>query len=425
MITALIIIVFIAGYAAIAFEHPLKLNKAASALITGVLCWTIYILQSQSAHTVSEELLHHLGEIASILFFLLGAMTIVELVDSHNGFDIITQKINTTSKSKLLLIITALTFFLSALLDNLTTAIVMTSLCSKILSEKEDRLWFAGMIVIAANAGGAWSPLGDVTTTMLWIGGQITALNIMKQLILPSLIASLIPALIVAYRFRGKKIAAIPESTCTPKEKRDGKIILFAGIGFLVFVPVFKTLTHLPPFMGMLLALGLMWVITTIIHKNKSVEIAERFTVARALRNVDSPSILFFLGILLAVSALQSFGILKDMAGFLSNTFKNDYLIGITLGLLSAIVDNVPLVAASQGMYDLSTYPTDHPFWEFLAFTTGTGGSAVIIGTAAGVAVMGIEQIDFVWYLKKIGWLALIGLAAGILVFLLQVQLAG
>lgn len=351
-------------------------------------------------------------------------MTIVELIDSHDGFDIITQKIKTTSKSKLLLIIIILTFFLSALLDNLTTAIVMTSLCSKILSEKEDRLWFAGMIVIAANAGGAWSPLGDVTTTMLWIGGQITAINIVKQLILPSLVACIIPTLIVAYSFKGKKVASIPESVCTPKEKRDGKIILFSGVGFLVFVPVFKSLTHLQPFMGMLLALGLMWVITTIIHKNKDHEIAERFTVARALQKVDSPSILFFLGILLAVSALQSFGLLKDLAAYLSSTFKNDYLIGIALGLFSAIVDNVPLVAASQGMYDLTTYPTDHPFWEFLALTIGTGGSAVIIGTAAGVAVMGIEHIDFIWYLKKIGWLALIGFAAGIAVFFLQMQIA-
>lgn len=425
MITALLIFVFVAGYAAIAFEHPLKLNKAASALITGVLCWTIYILQSETTHLVGEELLHHLGEIASILFFLLGAMTIVELIDSHDGFDIITQKIKTTSKSKLLLLITAITFFLSALLDNLTTAIVMTSLCSKILSEKEDRLWFAGMIIIAANAGGAWSPLGDVTTTMLWIGGQITALNIMKQLILPSLAASIIPALIVAYRFRGKKIAVMPGTTSTAKEKRDGQIILFSGLGFLIFVPVFKTLTHLPPFMGMLLALGLMWIITTIIHKNKETEVAEKYTVARALQRVDTPSILFFLGILLAVSALQSVGLLKELAAVLTNTFKNDYLIGIALGLISAIVDNVPLVAASQGMFDLATYPTDHPFWEFLALTTGTGGSAVIIGTAAGVAVMGIEQIDFMWYLKKIGWLALVGFVAGILIFLLQLQLAG
>jgi Na+/H+ antiporter NhaD/arsenite permease-like protein len=425
MISSLLIIIFVLGYIAIAFEHPLKLNKAASALITGVVCWTIYMLQSQSTHTVTEQLLHHLGEIASILFFLLGAMTIVELIDSHNGFDIITEKIRTTRKSKLLLIIITITFFLSALLDNLTTAIVMTSLCAKLLSQKEDRLWFVGMIVIAANAGGAWSPLGDVTTTMLWIGGQITALNIMKELILPSLAACIIPALIVAYRFRGKEIVSMVQSVSTAKEKRDGQIILFSGIGFLIFVPIFKTVTHLPPFMGMLLALGLMWVITTIIHKRKDLEIAERFTVGRALQKIDSPSILFFLGILLAVSALQSFGLLKDLAVFLSSTFKNDYLIGIALGMLSAIVDNVPLVAASQGMYDLTTYPTDHHFWEFLALTTGTGGSAVIIGTAAGVAVMGIEQINFMWYLKKIGWLALMGFAAGIGVFLLQVWFTG
>lgn len=425
MITLLIIVVFITGYIAIAFEQPLKLNKAASALITGVLCWTIYISNSDTSHTVSEELLHHLGDIASILFFLLGAMTIVELIDSHNGFDIITQKIETTSKSKLLLLVITITFFLSALLDNLTTAIVMTSLCTKILSKKDDRCWFGGMIVIAANAGGAWSPLGDVTTTMLWIGGQITALNIMKQLILPSLVACIIPALIVTYRFRGTKIVSIPQIESSIKEKRDGKIILLSGIGFLVFVPVFKTLTHLPPFMGIMLALGFMWVITTIIHKDKDQEIAEKYTVAKALQKVDSPSILFFLGILLAVSALQSFGILKELANFLSSSLKNHYLIGIVLGLLSAIVDNVPLVAASQGMFDLATYPTDHPFWEFLALTTGTGGSAVIIGTAAGVAVMGIEQISFMWYLKKIGWLALIGFVAGILIFLLQIKLFG
>jgi len=422
MMTTLILGVFVLGYLAIAFEHPLKLNKAASALITGVLCWTIYIVQSDSADTAGEELLHHMGEISSILFFLLGAMTVVELIDSHNGFDIIKEKITTTSKTRLLFVITGVTFFLSALLDNLTTAIVMTSLCSRLLKEKEDRLWFAGMIVIAANSGGAWSPLGDMTTTMLWIGGQITALNIMKQLILPSIAVCILPVLIIAYRFRGKKINAVQVPERSPKEKTEGKIVLFAGIGFLIFVPVFKTLTHLPPFMGMLLALGLMWVITTIIHKGKETDSIQKYSVTHALQKVDSPSILFFLGILLAVSALQSFGLLKEMADGLNSTFKNDYLIGTALGLLSAVVDNVPLVAASQGMYDLSTYPTDHHFWEFLALTTGTGGSAIIIGSAAGVAVMGIEHIEFMWYLKKICWLALIGFAAGIAVFLLQLQ---
>jgi Na+/H+ antiporter NhaD/arsenite permease-like protein len=423
MITALIIIVFVLGYMAIAFEHTLNLNKAASALITGVLCWTIYMAQSSSVHTVSEELLHHLGEIASILFFLLGAMTIVELIDSHSGFDIITEKIKTTSTRKLLLIVTLITFFLSSLLDNLTTAIVMTSLCSKILSDKDDKLWFAGMIIIAANAGGAWSPLGDVTTTMLWIGGQITAVNIIKQLILPSIAACMIPALIIANRFKGKKFNSITNIASTEKEQLEGKIILLFGVGFLIFVPIFKTITHLPPFMGMLLALGLMWIITSIIHKKKDAEHAQKFTVAKALQKVDTPSILFFLGILLAVSALQSYGILKSMANVLSSTLNNDYLIGTALGLLSAVVDNVPLVAATQGMYDLSVYPTDHPFWEFMALSTGTGGSAIIIGSAAGVAVMGIERIDFMWYLKNISLLALLGFASGILVFLLQLQI--
>lgn len=422
MVSFFIVALFIVGYLAIAFEHSLKLNKAASALITGVMCWVIYILQSDSPHIVTEQLYSSLGEIASILFFLMGAMTIVELIDSHDGFEIITQKISTTNKQTLFFIISGIAFFLSALLDNLTTAIVMTSICSKILPARKDRLWFSGMIIIAANAGGAWSPLGDVTTTMLWIGGQISALSIMKQLLLPSLFVLIVPALIMSLRFRGKKFDRQPVLPATAKESRESNIVLFSGLGFLIFVPVFKTLTHLPPFMGMMLALGLMWVINSIIHKNKAGEYKEKFTVARALQRIDTPSILFFLGILLAVSALQSFGLLKTAATALTSTLKNDYLVGIALGLLSAVVDNVPLVAAAQGMFDLTTYPMDHPFWEFLALTTGTGGSAIIIGSAAGVAVMGIEQIDFMWYLKKISWLAIAGFAAGIIVFLLQKQ---
>jgi Na+/H+ antiporter NhaD/arsenite permease-like protein len=419
--TFVIVIVFIIGYLAIAFEHPLKVNKAASALITGVLCWTFYMMESADTHAVGESLLTHLGEISSILFFLLGAMTIVELIDSNNGFDIVTRKITTRKKSTLLIIVTIITFFLSALLDNLTTAIVMVSLCAKILKEKEDRLWFAGMIVIAANAGGAWSPLGDVTTTMLWIGGQITAINIIKQLFLPSAAVCILPMLIIAWKYRGKTITGpAQENRCSETESKEGRIILFAGIGFLLFVPAFKTLTHLPPFMGMLLALGIMWIIITLVHRSKEPAVADRYTVATALQKVDSPSILFFLGILLAVAALDAAGILEHLAGWLSSTLKNDHQIGIALGLLSALVDNVPLVAAAQGMYDLKTYPTDHHFWEFLALTTGTGGSAIIIGSAAGVAVMGIEEIDFVWYLKRISLLALIGFIAGIGVFFLQ-----
>ena len=420
MSTSFMLILFILGYLAIAMEHPLRLNKAASALITGVLCWTIFFLQSDSPERSGELLLHHVGNIASILFFLFGAMAIVELIDTHSGFDLITDLIRTTRKSILLVFISIITFFLSAFLDNLTTAIVMTSLCAKLLQEKEDRLWFAGLIVIAANAGGVWSPLGDVTTTMLWIGGQITALNIINMVFLPAVVVCIVPAFIIALRFKGKRISANREVICTPQERKDGRAVLFSGVGLLIFVPVFKTLTHLPPFMGMMLALGLMWVITTLLHKDKPEETREKISVAKALQKVDSPSILFFLGILLAVSALESAGILKTAAGFLTTHLRNDYLIGMSLGLLSSIVDNVPLVSAVQAMYDLNTYPTDHTFWSFLALTTGTGGSAIIIGSAAGVAVMGIENIRFAWYLKKISWLALLGFISGIVVFLLE-----
>ncbi|HEY1055711.1 MAG TPA: sodium:proton antiporter NhaD [Emticicia sp.] len=418
MIAVLLIIFFVVGYIAIAFEHPLGINKAATALMTGVLCWLMYFLEVHTVDEASEHLMHHLGDIASILFFLLGAMTIVELIDSHNGFEIITQKIKTTDKGKLLIIVSVLTFFISALLDNLTTAIVMTSLCAKILHEKEDKFWFAGMIVIAANAGGAWSPLGDVTTTMLWIGGQLTALNIMAKTFLASLAVAGLPLLILVNKFRGKKIKK--PSVNKDLVSKESNTILITGVSLLVFVPVFKTVTHMPPFMGMLLALSMIWIVTTWIHARKHEHEKKKFSVANALQKIDTPSILFFLGILLAVAALESFGMLKTFATFLDGTLKNDYLIGITLGLLSAIVDNVPLVAAAQGMYDLSAFPQDHRFWEFLALTTGTGGSTIIIGSAAGVAVMGIENIDFMWYLKKISWLALIGFIAGVLVFIGQ-----
>jgi len=416
----LISFIFIAGYIAIAFEQQLKVNKAASALITAVLCWTVYILQSNNVHIVSEELLQASGEIAAILFFLLGAMTIVELIDAHNGFDVIREKIHTKSTGKLLVIIAIITFFLSSLLDNLTTAIVMISLCAKLLNDKQDRLWFAGIIVITANLGGAWSPLGDVTTTMLWIGGQVTAWNIIVTLILPCLLAGIIPVWIVSKKLKGKFFQSPPATDISAAEKREGKLILLTGLGFLIFVPLFKSITHLPPFMGMLLALGLMWIITAIIHRDKKGDYKEQFSVARALQKIDTPSILFFLGILLAVAALQSCGILGKIAVAMNHTFENHYIIGAILGLFSAVVDNVPLVAAAQGMYDIGTYPTDHSFWEFLAFTTGSGGSAIIIGSAAGVAVMGIEQIDFMWYLKKISWLALLAFVIGIAVFFLQ-----
>ncbi|MEI7977803.1 MAG: sodium:proton antiporter NhaD [Bacteroidota bacterium] len=420
--TTLVIIVFVIGYLAIAFEHPIKLNKAAAALLTGVFCWTIYMFSGVEKEHAVEELLHHLGEISSILFFLLGAMTIVELIDSHDGFTLITDKIKTRSKTKLLWIIGIITFFLSSLLDNLTTAIVMTSLTAKLLDEKNDRLWFASLIIVAANAGGAFSPLGDVTTTMLWIGKQITAQNIIVQLFLPSIAVCIVPLLIITPKFRNQTFT-FNNATSIAVNKKEANIILVSGILLLLFVPVFKMLTHLPPFMGVLFALGILWIVVSVIHNKKPLEQKQKLTVTHALEKIDTPSILFFLGILLAVSAFQSFGILKQLATFLDNSLGNFYLIGTALGLVSAIVDNVPLVAAAQGMYDLQTYPTDHHFWEFMALTTGTGGSAIIIGSASGVAAMGIENIDFMWYLKKISWIALAGFIAGILVFILQIKI--
>ena len=416
----LLLLIFGIGYIAIAFEHPLKLNKAASALLTGGLLWTFLILSAPDYHLINEELMHHLSEIASIVFFLLGAMTIVELIDGHHGFDVITQQLGTKNKSRLLIIVSFITFFLSALLDNLTTAIVMTSLCIKLINDRNDRLLFTGIIIISANAGGAWSPLGDVTTTMLWIGNQITALNIIKTLILPSIVVALLPTLILSYQMRGQQIVTPQRVRDTNGPHKESRYILIMGVLLLLFVPVFKTLTHLPPFMGMLIALAAMWIYTTILHQRGQDRIYQKMSVAAALQRIDSSSILFFLGILLAVSALQSAGILPELAGILDDTLGNVYLIGTALGILSAIVDNVPLVAAAQGMYDLTTYPTDHPFWEFLALTTGTGGSCIIIGSAAGVAVMGIEKVEFMWYLRKISWLALLGFAAGIGMFLLQ-----
>ncbi len=415
----LAIITFILGYIAIAFEHKIQIDKASTALGIGVLCWLLYFYYNPSYANAETELLHHFGEISAILFFLLGAMTIVEVVDSHNGFKIVTETIHTKSKPKILILVTIATFFLSAILDNLTTSIVMTSLCAKLLRDKKDRLWFVSMVIIAANAGGAWSPLGDVTTTMLWIGGQITALNIIRSTFIPSLIVAAIPMFILLFKFRGQVIENISEKE-TPKYIPEGNLILIIGVSLLVFVPAFKTITHMPPFMGMLLALGTLWFASSIIHLRKLAEERYKYSVTHALRKIDTSSILFFLGILLAVSALESFGILSNLALFITNNIKNEYITGTLLGLLSALVDNVPLVAAAQGMFSMEMYPTDHVFWQFLALSTGSGGSTIIIGSAAGVAVMGIEKIDFFWYLKNISLLALIGFIAGLGVFILQ-----
>lgn len=408
-------------------EHSIKVNKAATALVTGSLCWTVYILFSPNKDLISEELTTYLGELSGILFFLLGAMTIVELIDTHNGFDFITTRISQTDKRKLLWIISFVTFFLSAIIDNLTSTIVIISLLRKLIKDEKDRLFFAGIVVIAANAGGAWSPIGDVTTTMLWIGGQITAANIIVKLIFPSLICLIVPLVYLTFKLNGKIEKPVFESNVTNLmlSKTQKSIVFISGVSIFVLVPVFKRITHLPPYMGILIGLGILWIITEIIHGKKNEEDKNKLSVTHALRKIDTPSILFFLGILVAIAALESVGILASLAQWLTNTLHDDNLIIISFGLLSSIIDNVPLVGAAQGMYDLSQYPTDHYFWEFLAYCTGVGGSTLIIGSAAGVVAMGMEKISFFWYLKKISLLALLGYIAGAITYILQYQIFG
>jgi Na+/H+ antiporter NhaD/arsenite permease-like protein len=412
--TWLIIAIFILGYIFIVAEHSIKVDKAASALITGVLCWVVYIMGAD-AHVANEQLNERVSEIAGILFFLIGAMTIVELIDLYDGFQIIIDRIKTTNKTTLLIIISALTFFLSAILDNLTSTIVMSSLVIKILSNKQERMLMIGMVVIAANSGGAWSPIGDVTTTMLWVGNQITVGGIIKALFIPSVVSILIPMLYVGLKLKGN---FEPIATTVDKNinASDRNIIFYTGVGLLIFVPIFKTVTHLPPFMGMMLAVGLLWVVTESLHKKKKHESLKKASIFSALERIDLPSILFFLGILTAVSAMQSSGILRDLALTLSEKVHNETLIITGIGVLSAIVDNVPLVAAIQGMYDMGTHPTGSFFWNYLAFCAGTGGSILIIGSAAGVAAMGIENIPFFWYLKNISVAAILGYLGGALV---------
>lgn len=417
----LIVALFILGYLAIAFEHGLKIDKAGSALLTGVLCWTVYILYSPDKALVSNQLAEHLSEIAGILFFLLGAMVIVELVDAHDGFDLITQKIGTRNKRRLMWLSGLIAFFLSAILDNLTTTIVMVSLVRKLVADDKDRLMIVGLIVIAANAGGAWSPLGDVTTTMLWIGGQISALNIMKMLFLPSLVCLLLPMLLLSRHMKGQVTPPLKEEgSAMDTSPFERNVVFGIGLGSLLFVPVFKTVTHLPPYMGMLFGLGLMWILTELIHHKKDEAEKGLRSVNHALRKIDTPSILFFLGILIAITSLESIGALHHLAAWLDHSIGNITAIGVLIGFISAVVDNVPLVAAAQGMYSLETYPADSFFWELIAFCAGTGGSALIIGSAAGVAAMGMENIDFFWYLKKISWLAILGYLAGVAVYVLQ-----
>lgn len=421
MITT-IIIIFIIGYIFITLEHNIHINKTATALLTGVICWALYAFSTIDNHHVIGELSHHLSSIAEIAFFLLGAMTIVELIDAHQGFGVITERIHTKDTRTLLWIISILTFFLSAVLDNLTTSIVMVSLLRKIIRDTDMRRFFAGIVIIAANAGGAWSPLGDVTTTMLWIGGQVSATNIMKMLILPSLVSLIVPLIYLSFRLKG---SLEPPKPCKKDDDEaittlERNTMFFTGIGMLLFVPIFKTVTHLPPYMGMLLALGVVWVVSEILHSKKDEEDRKPYTAAHALSKIDTSSILFFMGILLAIGVLEVTHTLSDLAAWMNDTIGNLDAIVFIIGIASAVIDNVPLVAASMGMYDLATYPQDHRIWEFLAYCAGTGGSMLIIGSAAGVAVMGMENISFFWYLKRISLLALLGYVAGALVFLVM-----
>ncbi len=476
----IMVVIFILGYTAIALEHPLKVNKAAPALLTGMILWALYALFNEAilsldfspafraakemalnvhefikgniteenfktnwehiAHLsinlpehghymefVKHDLGHHLNDIAQILFFLLGAMTIVETVDRYQGFRLITDKIKTSSPVKLAWIIGFIAFFMSAALDNLTSTIVMVALLRKLVKGKELRWIYASIIVIAANAGGAWSPIGDVTTIMLWIGGNITALKIIMGVILPSLVSMVIPLIIFSFMLKGKQIVrpeAPAEADVDFTSNGERTFMLIIGVGALLFVPVFKTVTHLPPYIGMLLGLGVVWLATEIIltrHRDKK---RGNLTVLKILEHVDVPTIFFFLGILLAVAALQSAGHLDLLAKWLDEvTGQNVYVIDTLIGILSAIVDNVPLVASAMGMYPIAEvghFAQDGLFWELLAYTAGTGGSMLIIGSAAGVAAMGLEKIDFIWYMKKISWIAATGYFAGIGVYALM-----
>ncbi|MDR1763563.1 MAG: sodium:proton antiporter NhaD [Dysgonamonadaceae bacterium] len=441
----LMIVVFVIGYAFIALEHPLHINKSATALLLGTIMWLLFslgdpasfpafadyqaYLQQHPEATFMEWMTHvplieHLGEVAEILFFLMGAMTIVEIVDSHGGFRIITDRIKTTKKSNLLWIISIITFFMSSVLDNLTTSIVMIALLRKLIGVKKDRWFFAGMVILAANAGGAWSPIGDVTTIMLWIAGKVSSFHIIETTFLASVVSMIVPLLILSFTMKGeieRPKAAEAEAASADVNRNQRLLVFLLGVGALIFVPIFKTITHLPPYLGMLGGLGVLWVVTGFMHKRLPEKQASRLSVSHILSKIDVSSILFFLGILMAVNALQTCGQLGMLSQSLDKIPLGEpskyYMITSIIGVLSSVVDNVPLVAGAMGMY---SFPIDHYFWAFLAYAAGTGGSILIIGSAAGVAVMGMEKIDFIWYLKKISWLALIGYLAGCATYIVQ-----
>ena len=420
----LLVALFVVGYVAIVFEHALGVNKAASALLTGVACWTAYIVTGDHG-VIGESLVHQMGDLSGILFFLLGAMAIVELIDAHDGFELLTSRIRTTSRRRLLFVISTLAFFLSAVLDNLTASIVMMSLVRKLVRDDEDRMMYGGAVIVAANAGGVWSPIGDVTTTMLWIGGQASGGALVRQLLVPALVSVAVPLAWIGLRMKGEVMRPDPIATadCRPTTSLERTVVLIVGSGVLLFVPVFKTITHLPPVMGILLGLGVLWTVTELIHKRKNDEARDALSVAGALQRVDTQSILFFLGILLAIGALQSAGLLASLAHHMDEAIGNVDVITMSIGLSSAVVDNVPLVAAAQGMYSLAHFPHDHHFWLFLAYCAGTGGSILIIGSAAGIAVMGMQRITFGWYVRKMSLPALLGYLAGALAYLGMAQL--
>ena len=416
MVLALIV-TFVVAYAFIALEEPTGINKSAAALIGAGLLWSIYALGMHMPETVDEELAESLIATAQIAFFLIGAMTVVEVVDAHDGFAVITSRLKARTLGSLVWFVSLVTFFLSAVLDNLTTTIVMVSLVRKLLKERDDRLVMVGMIIIAANAGGAWSPIGDVTTTMLWIGGQVTTAAIVTKLLLPSLACMLVPLTLVGRSLRGKPIVApdIVESEddappCPPFERN---VMFFLGVGVLLFVPVFKAVTHLPPFLGILFGLGVVWAVGDLMHRSKPHDERQHVTIVHALTRIDLSAITFFIGILLAVATLEHSGVLADLAGWLDRTIGRLDVIVLAFGLISAIVDNVPMVAAAMGMYPMATYPADSFLWEFMAYCAGTGGSILIIGSAAGVAAMGMERVDFLWYMRRFSLLALAGYLAG------------
>ena len=428
-LSLLIVVVFCIGYLCIALEGVTKINKAAIALLMCVFCWTLLMLSPATfypgveapevVHKVAEVIEHHLGDAGGTLFFLMGAMTIVEIVDTNGGFNFVRDAIKTRSKRKLMWRMAFMTFFLSAILDNLTTSIVMIMVLRKLVQNREDRLIYAAMVVIAANSGGAFSPIGDVTTIMLWIKGVITTQGVISEIFIPSLVSMLVPAFILQYSLKGKfdKSQNLPPAEVSQFTQRQRNIIFWMGVGGLIFVPIFKTLTHLPPFMGILLVLGLLWTTTEIFHHNTEEGDTMAKRVSDLLSRIDLSTIMFFLGILMAVAVLQEIGVLTALGESLDKmSGGNHYLVTGIIGVLSSIVDNVPLVAGCMGMYpvaEIGDMAVDGIFWQLLAYCAGVGGSMLIIGSAAGVVVMGLEKITFGWYMKRITWIVFVGYLAG------------